>query len=174
MSRGWRWISGLLGVGLGVALSGCVERTYLIDTEPKGAVIYENDHPIGAAPVDRPFVYYGKYRFTLVADGAQTVVVDEYIKAPFYEYPLLDFISENLLPFTIRDKRHFHYVLPPMPIVPPDQVRAAAEALRSRGQNIGVPLPPAAPPPVPVPAAAPLPVGTAPAPALPGSSMSPP
>jgi hypothetical protein len=156
MSQGWRWRSGLVGLALAGGLAGCVERTYLVTTDPPGAVVYENDHPIGAAPVDRPFVYYGKYRFTLVGDGSQTVVVDEYIRAPFYEYPLLDFISENVLPWTIRDKRHFHYVLPPMPIVPPDQIRAAAEALRRKGQDIGVPLPPTAPP-TPVPAVAPPP-----------------
>jgi hypothetical protein len=172
MRPGWRWISGLVGLALGSGLSGCVERSYLITTEPAGAVVYENDHPIGAAPKDRPFTYYGKYRFTLVADSGQTAVVDEYIKPPFYEYPLLDFISENVLPFTIRDKRHFHYVLPPMPIVPPDQVRAAGEALRRKGQDIGVPLPPTVPP-APAPAAVPLPAGTAPLPAAPAAGIPP-
>jgi len=147
MSRRSRWLSGFLGPALFSALAtGCVERSYLITTDPPGAIVYENDHPIGAAPVDRPFVYYGKYRYTIVRDGCQTLVVDENLRAPFYEYPLVDFVSENMLPFTIRDKRHFHYVLPPMPIVPPDQVKAAAHILRTRGQNVGVPLAPPVPP----------------------------
>jgi hypothetical protein len=155
-----RWIGGFWGLVLCAGLAaGCVERRYLITTDPPMATVYENDRPIGASPVDRPFIYYGKYRFTIVNDGYQTLVVDEYIRAPWYEWPILDFVSENLLPFTIRDKRHFHYKLPPMPLVPPEQIKAAAQNLRQRGQNIGVPLAPAVPP---VPAPAPVPVAVPP------------
>jgi hypothetical protein len=163
MSLRSRSISGFLGVALGSGLlAGCVERSYLITTDQPMAIVYENGKPIGASPVDRTFVYYGKYQFTIVHDGCQTLVVDQYLRAPWYEYPLIDFISENVLPFTIRDKRQFHYVLPRTQDIPPEQVKDAGQRLRSRGQNLGVPLagtPPAAPMPVavPVPGAAPLP-----------------
>src|SRR5205807_1058230 len=122
------------------------------------AMVYENGKPIGASPVDRPFVYYGKYRFTIVKDGCHTLVVDEYLRTPWFEYPLVDFISENVIPFTIRDIRRFHYVLPPMPIVPPDTVKQRAQELRRKGQNLGVPLAPAAVPVAPVPAVVPGPL----------------
>src|SRR5438132_4769891 len=147
MTHRSRSISWLVGVALGTGLlGGCVERRYLITTDQPGAIVYENGKPIGATPVDRTFVYYGKYRFTIVRDGCQALVVDEYLRAPWYEYPLVDFFSENLLPFTIRDVRHFHYTLPPTPIIPPEAVKNAGDRLRSKGQNIGVPLAPAVPP----------------------------
>jgi hypothetical protein len=152
MNRSGRLTCGLLGVAVGAGLhTGCVERRYLITTDQPGAIVYENGRPIGATPVDRSFVYYGKYRFTIVKDGCQMLVVDERLKAPWFEYPLVDFLSENLLPFTIRDIRRLHYTLQPTPIVPPDAVLSAGQQLRARGQNIGVPLPapvPAAPVPV--------------------------
>jgi hypothetical protein len=155
-----RSISGVLSVALGAGLlAGCVERRYLITTDQPGAIVYENGKPIGATPVDRPFVYYGKYRFTIVRDGCQTLVVDEYLRAPWFEYPIVDFLSENVLPITIRDIRRVHYVLQPVPVVTPNEVRDAGERLRAQGQNIGVPL--AAPvPAAPVPLAPPPTIGT--------------
>src|SRR5262249_10209746 len=51
-------------------LTGCVERRFVITTEPPGAIVYdERGMPTGAAPTDRTFVYYGDYQFTLVKDG---------------------------------------------------------------------------------------------------------
>src|SRR5262249_33363324 len=111
-------LAGLLGMALCSSLwTGCGERRYIITADAPGgnpslprpaAVVYENGRPIGAAPADQQFLYYGTYRFTIVRDGCKTLVVDQCIKAPWYEYFPLDFISENLLPWTIRDVRHFH------------------------------------------------------------------
>lgn len=131
--------------------SGCVERRFVITTEPSGAIVYdEKGLPMGAAPTDRAFIYYGDYQFTLVRDGYETQVVREKVRAPFYEWFLLDFVSENLLPFTIRDIRRFNYQLQPKQIVDPETVLSKATMLRQRGQAIGVPLPnqPAGPGPV--------------------------
>ena len=63
------------------------------------------------------------------------------VRAPFYEWFLLDFISENLVPFTIRDIRRFNYQLQPKQIVDPETVQKRADLLRQRGLGIGVPLP---------------------------------
>ncbi len=133
----------LTGLALAAALlSGCVERRFVITSDPPGAmVIDERGHPIGATPVDRPFTYYGKYRFTLVKDGFQTQVVEEPISAPWYEWIGLDFISENLLPFTLRDVRRLHFSMQPAHVVPPEAVLEEAQRLRERGQAIGSPLP---------------------------------
>src|SRR4051812_31608375 len=93
-------IGGVTGMLPGVSLvGGCVERRYTIITDPPMAVVLENGKPIGPAPVNKPFEYYGTYRFTLVRDGNQTLVVDQPIPAPWWEYPPFDFITENLLPF---------------------------------------------------------------------------
>ncbi|MCI0637642.1 MAG: hypothetical protein L0Y72_08305 [Gemmataceae bacterium] len=120
---------------------GCVERRFVITTEPPGAIVYnEAGNPIGGAPTDKPFTYYGKYRFTLVKDGAETMVVEENVKAPWYQWIGLDFVSENLIPWTFRDIRRFHYQLQPKQLVPPQAVLQEAQNLRGRGQTIGIPL----------------------------------
>ena len=41
-------------------------------------IVYdEKGLPMGAAPTDCAFVYYGGYQFTLVRDGYETLVVRE-------------------------------------------------------------------------------------------------
>lgn len=133
------WLAAAVSAGL---LSGCVERRFVITTEPFGAIVYdEKGQPISASPADRQFTYYGKYRFTLVRDGYQTLVVEEQVKAPWYEVFPLDFIAENVIPFTIRDVRHFNYQLQPAQLVPPETVRDQAQQRRAYGKTIGVPLP---------------------------------
>jgi hypothetical protein len=144
MSRKLLWSAGWL---LAALCSGCVVRTYTILTTPPGATVLENGQEIGPAPVTRPFAYYGTYRFDVMADGYQTKVVLQPISHPWYEYFPLDFIAENLIPFTIYDHRVFAYVLDRIQVVPPEVVRDAADQLRLQGKSIGTPLPPGLPPP---------------------------
>jgi hypothetical protein len=139
-SRLTAWLVSLLAGG--ALLSGCVERRFVITTDPPSAIVYdEKSFPTGASPTDRTFVYYGEYQFTLVRDGYETLVVREKVKAPFYEWFLLDFFSENVIPCTIRDIRRFHYQLQPKQAQPEKAVLDSANALRQRGSAIGVPLP---------------------------------
>jgi hypothetical protein len=126
----------LAALGSGLA-SGCVERTYTVLSNPPGAMVLENGHEVGPTPAIRPFNYHGKYRFTILANGYQTLVVDEPICAPWYAYPPLDFIAENLLPIYIRDHREFRYNLQPLEVVPPEVVKEAATQLRERGLSTG-------------------------------------
>jgi hypothetical protein len=164
------WLS--LAVCL-TCMTGCVERRFVITTSPPGAVVYDERHlPTGAAPTDREFTYYGKYRFTLVHDGFQTKMVEENVKPPWYEWIGLDFISENLIPWTIRDVRRFHYVLQPAVMVPEEAILEKAGILRQKGKEIGEPLPApfpeVAPPPKTLPQPAPFPQ---PGPAAPPQPM---
>jgi hypothetical protein len=118
--------------------AGCVERRFVITTDPPNAVVYdERGLPLSGSPADKQFTYYGVYQFTLVKDGYKTTVVQENVKAPWYEWPLIDFVSENLLPFTIRDIRRLHYPLEPAESTPPEKVRSDGELLRQRGQQVG-------------------------------------
>ena len=95
-----------LALAILIGASGCVERRLVIVPDPSGAIVYdEKDQPIGAGPVDKPFTYYGKYRFRIAKDGYETLVLEQRVPAPWYELPGLDFISENLIPWTIRDLR---------------------------------------------------------------------
>jgi hypothetical protein len=131
----------LLGVLVGaLLLAGCVERRYVITTDPPGALVLRSGQPIGASPADDHFTYYGNYHFTLIRDGYETQEVDEYIAPPWYEWPGLDFFSENVVPWWIYDVRHFHYNLLPVQVPRSDEVLNRAQELRSRGQQLG-PLP---------------------------------
>jgi len=55
------------------AVTGCVERRYVIYTDPPGAMVLRNGQTLNATPVDDHFVYYGKYKFTIFADGYETL-----------------------------------------------------------------------------------------------------
>src|SRR4051812_1416091 len=96
----------LLLAGCLAVAAGCVERRFVIDSEPPGAMVLdENNRLIGFTPVDKPFVYYGKYQFKLVKDGYETLTVTEDVVVPWFERFPLDFFTENLLPINIRDIR---------------------------------------------------------------------
>jgi PEGA domain len=136
------WVGVLLTTGL---LAGCVERKYVITSDPPGAIVYRNGEYLGATPVDDHFVYYGKYHFTLIKDGYETLQVDQPIPTPWYEFIGIDFLSENVWPFTVKDVRRFDYQLQPLQLPRTDEVMQRAEDLRQRGLQIG-PLPGTNPP----------------------------
>jgi hypothetical protein len=167
LQRTTTWLA--IATCVSAVLAGCVERRYLVLTDsdtpggiPPATIVYENGQPIGASPADRPFVYYGTYHFTIVRDGYQTLQVDQCIAAPWYEFPGLDFISENLIPWTIRDVREFRYQLMPMTTPQTNELLNRADALRARGKAITPP--PSEAPPVVVPVPPPVP----PPPVMPG------
>jgi hypothetical protein len=139
-------------------LTGCVERKYVITSDPPGALVLRNGQPIGVTPVDDHFIYYGNYKFTLIKDGYQTLQVDQEITTPWYQYFPIDFASENLVPCQISDMRRFHYVMEPVQAPQTDQLLQQAGNLRNRGrslqpppgtQGVGEPVQPAWPPPQP-------------------------
>jgi hypothetical protein len=156
--------------------AGCVTRRVMITSEPPGAVVYRNGQPIGATPVEEPFIYYGHYQYRLVKDGYQPLDLSPELVPPWFQYPGLDFIFENIVPLNFRDIQHVHGQLEPLLPVRPDDVKAAAENLRARGRAIQPPpeaqprrrSQPAVPPAGPViPAVPPPVVNGSPAPAAP-------
>ncbi len=124
---------------------------------PARALVYHNGIYLGPTPVDGYIVYYGKQQFRLIKEGYQTLDIVQKYSPPWYEYPAIDFVTENIWPFKVRDVRSFQYTMQPMQTVRPDDVRQRAEELRARGQTIGAPIvarpitPPPAPPPPPPP-----------------------
>ncbi len=107
-------------------LTGCVERRFVVTTDPPGALVMRNNAPIGFAPADDHFVYYGNYHFTLIKDGYETQQIDQKIPAPWYEYPPFDFFTENLLPWHIIDVRRFHYQMQPRVVPNADEITPIA------------------------------------------------
>jgi hypothetical protein len=127
--------------GLLAGLTGCVERRFVITSDPPGAMVLdEKGLPLGPTPVDKTWLYNGKYQFTLIMDGYQTLVAQEEVAPRWFEYFPIDFWTENVIPVNFRDIRRFHYTLQPMAVLPPETVLQQGQGLRARGQTIGVPL----------------------------------
>ena len=151
------WLLGFL-VSVG-GLSGCVERRFIVESDqPMTVVLVNNEQLGGQTPADGFFTYYGKYHFTLIKDGYQTQQFEQNIAPPWFEYPGIDFFSENVWPFMIRDTRHFYYQMQPLQTPNIDEVSNRAAQLRARGAAIQPPQPAApasttpvtvVPPPVP-------------------------
>jgi hypothetical protein len=126
----------------GGGLPGCVERRYLIESDPPGALVLVNGQPLGTTPVDGYFTYYGTYDFTLIKDGYQTKQVPQKICMPWYEFPGVDFATENLYPGKVEDIRRYRYCLEPLVQVRTDELLQQAEMLRGKGRTVGSEAPP--------------------------------
>jgi hypothetical protein len=118
-------------------LSGCVERRYVVESDPPGALVLVNGQPIGTTPVDGYFQWYGKYDFTLIKDGYETKTFNERLVAPWFEFPPIDFVSENVYPGKIEDVRRLRFSLTPLVQVPTSDLMQRADQLRNQGRNIG-------------------------------------
>jgi hypothetical protein len=123
----------------------CVQRRLTIRSNPPGALVYVDDYPIGTTPVSTSFVYYGTRKIRLVLSGYETLNVLQPLPTPWYEYPGLDFVTENLVPGEIRDERVVDFQLKPQMIVPSQQLLSRAENLRHGAAAPQMPIPPAAP-----------------------------
>jgi hypothetical protein len=125
--------------------TGCVQRRLTIRSNPPGALVYIDDYQIGTTPVSTDFVYYGTRKVRLVKGGYETLEVLQPIPTPWYQYPGLDFVSENLVPGEIRDERVVDFQLQPQMVVPGMQLLERGENLRHAAQGPPMPAPPAAP-----------------------------
>ncbi len=81
-----------------ILLTGCVERTLTIHTEPPGAVVVLNDQEIGVSPVTVPFNWYGDYWVRASREGYETLDTHRRLKPPIYDHPPLDFFTGVLWP----------------------------------------------------------------------------
>lgn len=165
-------------VGIVALCAGCVDRKFVIESNVPNAQVFIDNKHVGAAPAYAPFEYYGYHTITLVHPEYETVVNRVKVPAPWYAYPPIDFVAEALWPFPIRDTRRYTFEMQRATPARPDDILAAAEALRVKGQTLPPaerpaeprprnprvdPLPPAAPlVPSVGPASGPLPPGTVP------------
>jgi hypothetical protein len=132
----------LLAACIVAGLSGCIEQRYVIESDPPGALVLVNGQPLGVTPVDGYFTYYGAYDFTLIKDGYETKVIHQKLPAPWYEWPGIDFFTENVYPAKVEDVRRFRYSLDPLVQIREGDLLQQADQLRGRGKGInGEPLP---------------------------------
>jgi hypothetical protein len=143
----WCVVAALLAT-LVLPAAGCVRRRLNVRTNPPGALVYVDNQQIGTTPCSVDFIYYGTREIRLIKPGYETLTVNQPIPTPWYQYPGLDFISENLIATKIRDNRTVTYDLAPQVIVPAQQVVDRGNQLRQDAQQCAV-----------VPASAAIPVG---------------
>ncbi len=118
-------------------LSGCVRRRLTIRTDPPGAVAYLDNAELGKTPISRNFDYYGKRELKLVKEGYEPHTEMIQLRAPWYEWPIVDFFSEVVIPGTITDERVFPVKLKPQRIVSPDDLIAEGERMKAIAHSNG-------------------------------------
>jgi hypothetical protein len=135
-------VSAIVIVLLLIAASGCVRRRLTIRSDPPGAVVYVDDQQIGSTPVSTEFTYYGTRKLKLVKDGYETLTTLQAIRPPWYQYPPLDFVTENLVPQEYRDERILEFQLQPQRIVSTQELLTRADNLRgSAARGFVAPIP---------------------------------
>ncbi len=121
----------LLVTLLALIQSGCMSRRITVRTQPPGALVEMNGERLGLSPVSTNFTYYGDNEFKVSLPGYETMIVRQPTKAPWYQIPPLDFVTDNFLPFRVRDYRDYTYTLTPRnPLQELDE-----QGLRDRGEN---------------------------------------
>jgi hypothetical protein len=96
-----------------VGSASCIERKLAITTVPEGAIVVLNDQEVGPSPVTVPFTWYGNYDVVCRKPGYETLKTNFRINAPWYQWPGIDLVAECFVPYTVRDRRGYHFVLDP-------------------------------------------------------------
>ena len=118
-----------------VALAGCVERTIAVRTDPAGALVTVNDVEQGRTPVTFPFTWYGQYRVRVEHPQYETLETTRKVSAPIYQWPVIDFVCEVLLPFKFHDHHDWAFTLEPRQPVAPDALIDRAEEFRDQAET---------------------------------------
>src|SRR5262249_53405150 len=92
-------------------------------------------------------------------DGFETRTVLQELPAPWYEYFPIEFASENLIPYDLRDERTVEFKLLPQALTPVSQIFQRGQDLR---QNVQIQRQQTIAPPGPGPFGAPPLPGVAP------------
>lgn len=122
----------------------CVERTLQIRSSPPGARAYLDDQEVGRTPITVPFDFYGTRRVRLTLDGHRPHEGDAPLPIPVYEWIPLDFVFENLVPFTLHDAHVYEATLVPLPTG--EAAARETEAMLKRAEDArrtgDLPIPP--------------------------------
>jgi hypothetical protein len=113
-----------------------------IRSQPAGATVYVDDQWVGVTPVSASYTYYGTRKMQLFKDGFETLTVKQPFPVPWYQYPPIDFVVENLWPWEIRDERVIDFQMQPQQMVPNQALLERANMLRTNTtQGVSTPLP---------------------------------
>jgi hypothetical protein len=110
-------------------VTGCVERTITITSEPSGSLVYLNDEEVGRTPVTVPFRFYGVYDVRLEHDGYAPLWTKHQAHQPWWDFMGPDLIAETI-PHA-KSQQTWSFSLAPRPADDPDLLMAHARQMRS-------------------------------------------
>ncbi len=139
-----------LAAGCAASGAGCVERLLQIRSDPPGAEVFVNGVRAGLTPLDHRFDFYGTFDISLRAKDHLSVHRLEKVNPPWYELMPLDFVTENLVPFKVRDRHRLRYALEPARPIEDEEldreVKEALERMEALEEKAGPPPEGATPP----------------------------
>ncbi len=125
-----------------LGMSGCVERSITIVTDPPGSVVYLNDVEKGSTPLTTSFEWYGTYGIRIRGKkniGTATDPKYQYYylhthrttTRPWFQYYGLDLFA-SLLPIEFKDHKIWAFVVPPVEKLPKQQLIKKAQQMRAK------------------------------------------
>jgi len=116
--------------------TGCVERKIRIESEPSVVNIFMDGQYLGTTPKEIPFTFYGTREIRLEKEGYHTVVLLHKLNVPVYQWFPLDFVSENIIPFTFRDTHILQVELTKRDSLSSEQKDKIIDELEASAQNL--------------------------------------
>ena len=114
--------------------AGCVSRRLMVQSNPPGAMVLIEGQEIGLTPTGVDFTYYGTRELTLIKDGYETKTQLVPIRAPWYQWPVIEFFSDNVLPGRVTDRRSVQFEMEPKRMVPNQELLNRGQSLRNEAQ----------------------------------------
>ena len=108
-------------------------------TNPPGATVSLDGKEIGRTPFSTNFDHYGKREFRIFKQGYETKTEMINVRAPWYQWPGMDFFAEVLLPGKLTDHKFYEFDLEPARIAPSGEIAARGEQFRQTAYADGIP-----------------------------------
>lgn len=116
--------------------AGCVERILAIHSDPPGASVYVDGEKVGTTPCEVNYTWYGTRTLIIELRGYALVRKEVTLSPPWWQLIPIDFFTDVVIPFTLRDRDSVSYTLDPAPASPEevDALLQRADELRKRSQ----------------------------------------
>jgi len=143
----WKIAKTILLIAMVVTIcieTGCVRRRIYIrafqegysQVPISGAMVYVNKQPVGRTPVTCHFTHYGTMEFTVVKEGYEPLTEFRKVRAPWYQWPGIDFFSEVIWQQEITDTKQIDFQLRPERMMSQDELIDRAESMRRESQSL--------------------------------------
>ena len=114
--------------------AGCVSRRLMVQSNPPGAMVLLEGKEVGLTPTGVDFIWYGTRELTLIKDGYETKTQLVPVRAPWYQWPVIEFFSDNFLPGRVTDRQSAQFELEPKRMVPNQELLNRGQTLRNEAQ----------------------------------------